>query len=235
MIRDDDLLLYHYRELDGAERARISAALGEQPELARRLHALVARLDALAAPPEVPVPEHTQRRWQAALERAATATPALPATRPALLQQRWQLAAAAAVGVALLLGIQQLMAPVQLPENDLAAAPGFAGAEVSAYEQGLKFHLASTERRLANLGEASPEDRARLIETIIGQNRVYALAAERAGEPQLARVLRAFTPVLENLAKDDSEATASGIAQLGFELRVMQARLGPGAKPSNTL
>ena len=28
MITDEDLLLYHYRELDAAERARIGAALG---------------------------------------------------------------------------------------------------------------------------------------------------------------------------------------------------------------
>jgi anti-sigma factor RsiW len=57
MISDDDLLLYYYRDgLDAAERARIGAALAEQPEVSRRLHTLVARLDAVAAMPEVPVP-----------------------------------------------------------------------------------------------------------------------------------------------------------------------------------
>ena len=72
MITDDELLLYHYRDgLEAAERARIGAALSEQPELAQRLQALVSRLDAAAALPEVPVPELTQRRWQVALERAA--------------------------------------------------------------------------------------------------------------------------------------------------------------------
>jgi hypothetical protein len=74
-----------------------------------------------------------------------------------------------------------------------------------------------------------------LVDTIISQNRMYALAAERAGEPQLARVLRAFTPVLESVADDRSETTASGVAQLSFELRVMQARLGADAKPPTTL
>ena len=72
MITDDDLLLYYYRDgLDAAERARIGAAISNDPELARRLHGLVARLDAAAAMPEVPVPAHTQQRWQAALARAA--------------------------------------------------------------------------------------------------------------------------------------------------------------------
>ena len=57
MISDDELLLYYYRDgLDAAERARIGAALSEQPELAQRMQGLVARLDAAAAMPEVPVP-----------------------------------------------------------------------------------------------------------------------------------------------------------------------------------
>ncbi len=95
-------------------------------------------------------------------------------------------------------------------------------------------HLASTEQQLAGLDSATPEERARLIETIIAQNRIYALAAERAGEPQLARVLRAFAPVLEDLAHDRGDSSAS-IAQLSFELRVMQGRLSAGADtPSST-
>jgi hypothetical protein len=95
----------------------------------------------------------------------------------------------------------------------------------SAYERGLRWHLASTEQRLARLDSAQPDERAQLIESIIEQNRMYALAAERANEPQLARVLRAFTPILENLADERRDASASDIAQLSFELRVMQARL----------
>ena len=236
MISDDDLLLYYYRELDAAERARIGAALSEQPELARRLHGLVARLDAAAAIPEVPVPAHTQQRWRNALERAASETRAAPPSRRFFTQPQWQAAAAAVVVVALIFGIQKVMqpSPDQITDNPVAAATTSRG-DASAYEHGLKWHLASTERRLASLGDATPEERARLVEAIIGQNRIYALAAERAGEPQLARVLRAFTPILESVADGRGESTSSGIAQLSFELRVMQARLGADAAPSNTL
>jgi hypothetical protein len=238
MISDDDLLLYYYRELDAAERARIGAALSEQPELSQRLHRLVARLDAAAAVPEVPVPADAQRRWQSALERAAIETPAAPKRR-VFTQLRWQAAAAAVVVVALTLSIQTVMqpSPNQTAENVEAGSPQGPNnmGDASAYENGLKWHLASTERRLASLGDATPDERARLIEAIIGQNRIYALAAERAGEPQLARVLRAFTPVLESAADGRSES-ASSIAQLNFELRVMQARLGAdAAAPSNVL
>jgi hypothetical protein len=236
MITDDDLLLYYYRELDAAERARIGAALSAQPELAQRLHRLVARLDAVAAQPEVPVPPQFQQRWQAALDVAATRTRAAPERRRSFNYTGW-LAIAATLVIALVVSFQvirpgpnlQAEAPVPAPTGE----PG--PAEPSAYEHGLKFHLASTERRLANLEAATPEERAKLIETIIGQNRIYALAAERAGEPQLARVLRAFTPVLEDVASGRAQSTEGSLAQLGFELRVMQARLGAEAQAQTTL
>jgi hypothetical protein len=247
MITDDDLLLYHYRDgLEPTERARIGAALAEQPELAQRLHRLVARLDALAAMPEVPVPAQTRQRWQAALDRAVAGgrPAATPQPRRAFT---WQFAAAAAVLVVALAAVLRLWQPAteapmtaSTPPESPVAPDAPAGAEVTAYEKGLKFHLADTERQLVNLEQATPEERARLVDTIISQNRLYALAAERAGEPQLARVLRAFTPVLEEVAQGKGESkgevSQDSLAQLSFEMRVMQARLGADARsPSNIL
>jgi len=241
MISDDDLLLYYYRDgLDASERARIGAALSEQPELAQRLQRLVARLDAAAALPEVPVPAQVQQRWREALAGATSETRVVPPSRRFFAEPRWQAAAATVAVVALIFGIQKAMqpSPNQTPDNAVTASTQGATStdEASAYEHGLKWHLASTERRLASLGDATPGERARLIETIIGQNRIYALAAERAGEPQLARVLRAFTPILESAADGRGESSASSVAQLSFELRVMQARLSAdAAAPTNTL
>jgi hypothetical protein len=241
MINDDELLLYYYRDgLDAAERARIGAALAEQPELAQRLHRLVARLDAAAALPEVPVPAQTLQRWQAALDAAANEKKrAAPERRRPSIPPRWQLAAAAVVVAALSVVFLQMRQapPVQVVGNPAIEPPPAATGEgeATAYEHGLRFHLASTERRLANLGNASPEERARLIDAIIGQNRIYALAAERAGEPQLARVLRAFTPILQDVAHGRSGSTEGDLAQLSFELRIMQARLAAEAQPSRTL
>ena len=60
---------------------------------------------------------------------------------------------------------------------------------------------------------------------------MYALAADRANEPDLARVLRAFTPLLETLATERRDADASDIDQLNFELRVVRARLQATAEP----
>src|SRR4029079_14873793 len=129
-----------------------------------------------------------------------------------------QLAAAAAAVVALVVAFQVMRAPSAVNDPPVVANPGPAGDETgSAYEHGLKFHLASTERQLTNMGSATPEERARIIEVIMGQNRLYALAAERAGEPHLARVRRAFNPILEDLAKGRSESTDADVSQLSFE------------------
>ncbi|MEJ0085747.1 MAG: hypothetical protein WDO72_08700 [Pseudomonadota bacterium] len=232
MISDDDLLLYYYRDgLEPDERTRIGAALAEQPELAQRLHRLISRLDASAAIPEVPVPAETLARWRAALDQAATSQTARASReirRPAS-NVRW-LAAAAVVLVAIVSVFQFTREPA--PERTAAittpnAQPATGEANASAYERGLKSHLARTEQQLASLENATPEDRKRLIETIVEQNRIYALAAERANEPQLARVLRAFSPVLESLKQPDGKADAS-VAQLAFEFRVMQSRLAAG-------
>jgi len=179
------------------------------------------------------------------LEHVAQANEVVSAARAPrrFLELRWPAAAAATLAiVALTLIVQVAMRspPEQTAEVAVPVVPAADQGDASAYERGLKFHLASTEQQLAGLDSAKPEDRARLVETIIAQNRMYALAAERAGEPQLARVLRAFAPILESLAHDGGESSASSVARLSFELRVMQGRLGAEAgasprTPSTTL
>jgi hypothetical protein len=231
MISDNDLLLYYYRDgLDAVERERIATALSEQPELAVRLHRLVARLDAAVMTPDVPVPEQVQQRWQAALDQAA-AGPTLASEKPrrqGYSISRWSFIAAAAAGVLLIVSLTVTLQSSRDGIVDSGSPTQIASTatdDSSAYERGLRLHLASTEVQLSNLDNASDEERARLIETITAQNRLYAIAAERANEPQLARVLRAFTPVLERLAVDRNDETSDEVAQLTFEMNVIQARL----------
>jgi hypothetical protein len=226
MISDDDLILYYYRDgLPPADRARVAAALADQPELAQRFHSLTRRLDAAAAAaaPESTVPMKFQRRWAAALEEKAKETPEARTRRRHQMFFNYAPWYAAVAGVFVVL----LVLPHLLGRVPATSPPTAATSSTSAYERGLASHLASTEQQLASLESATPEERQRLVDTIIEQNRVYALAAERAGEPQLARVLRAFSPVLESVARGDQDTSAS-VAQLAFELRVMQDRLATG-------
>jgi hypothetical protein len=246
MISDDDLLLYYYRDgLDAAERARIGAALSEQPEIAQRLHRLIGRLDEVAALPEVPVPAYVRQRWQVALERAAVqgdASRVVAAGRRYFTHLRWPAAAAAAVAVLALAGILSipLMMRPSLNRPTATALPASTQAvpsmdDASAYKRRLRWHLANTEQRLASLDSVTPDEANRLIETIIAQNEMYALAAERAHDPRLARVLRAFAPILESLWHDGKESSESSIAQLNFELRAMQARLSAETDTPSTV
>lgn len=232
MITDNELLLYYYRDgLDAADRQRIAKALSDDAELAARLHRLVARLDAVAMTPDVPVPAHVEERWQAALSRAAAEeeTAGDEPRSEGFARFRWQLIAAAVIGLAAIVSVRVAMhsAPEGLTEegSNGQVAANVEASESSAYQRGLRVHLASTERQLEELDTASDDERAKLIETIIAQNRLYAVAAERANEPQLARVLRAFTPVLERLADESGDEKADDLAQLTFEMNVMQARL----------
>jgi hypothetical protein len=183
----------------------------------------------------VPVPAHIQQRFRDALGRAARGAHTPEASRPYFRRPMWQMAAAATIAAFGVMLWQSLRSTPPAAPETTAATHQTTDDGASAYEHGLRFHLASTERQIADLGSATPEQRARMIEVIMGQNRLYALAAERAGEPQLARVLRAFNPILEDVANGRSESTAADLSQLSFELRVMQARLGADAAPSNTL
>jgi len=180
------------------------------------------------AAPETAVPMKFQRRWAAALEEKAAETPTARSARRHKLFFNYAPWYAAAAGVFIVL----LALPHMLGRMPATPTPPVAMTNTSAYERGLASHLANTEQQLASLESATPEERRRLVDTIVEQNRVYALAAERAGEPQLARVLRAFSPVLESVARGDQDTSAS-VAQLAFELRVMQGRLATGKASSS--
>jgi hypothetical protein len=230
MISDNDLLLYHYGDgLDAGERDRIAVALKSQPALLARLQALVQQLDAAAATPELPVPMHIQQRWRTAIERAPGESDAHGGSRAWIFS--WRPVAVAAVLIVLVtLGVQLAINTPRVDEPRVAdqksAVPQATErvAMPANEEGGVRWHLASTQHQLSDLQQATGDERAVLITTVIAQNQLYALAAERAGDLRLARALRSFTPILEALSDDGGDPSGS-LEQLNFELRVMQARL----------
>jgi hypothetical protein len=98
-----------------------------------------------------------------------------------------------------------------------------------AFTRGLQVHLRDSQELLANMDDA--DDTTLLVLSIIEQNRLFESVADKNNAPRLARVLRAFEPILlqlaaTDIAPEDAEALR---AQLSFELNVMLTKLARDA------
>ncbi len=170
-------------------------------------------------------PAHVVEQWHDAIDEAA----ALERGRQA--QRRWHPGSffwGVAVTAALALGIGigfvlDREAPVQQP--GMAQLPSGTPAVPVAFTRGLALHLRDSREQLAGIDDHA--DRTMLVLRIIEQNRMFEIAAEHNNAPKLARVLRAFEPILlqlaaNDLAPEDAEALR---AQLAFELNVLLTKL----------
>lgn len=99
--------------------------------------------------------------------------------------------------------------------------------ESGAFARGMQVHLRDTQQNIAALSGNSREDRTLLVMRIIQQNRLFESAAEQNDAAGLARVLRAFEPILLRLAADDiaPEDADALRRKLAFELNVMLTKL----------
>jgi hypothetical protein len=88
-------------------------------------------------------------------------------------------------------------------------------------------HFQDSRRQLAALPATENGERSELILELVAQNRLFERAAEQSDAQDLARVLRAFEPVLLRLIEEDLPATemAALRSQLGFELNIMLTKL----------
>jgi hypothetical protein len=105
-----------------------------------------------------------------------------------------------------------------------AAIPG-------AFTRGVQVHFRDTFQELSSLPAESAADRSMLALQIIEKNRFFERAAIQNNSQSLARVLRAFEPVLLQLAAEDisPEDAAALQAQLVFELNVLLTKLSRDA------
>ncbi len=177
-------------------------------------------------------PRHLVEQWHSAIDEAA----ALERGRQA--ERRWHpgsffwgvaVTAALAIGI----GIGVLLSG---DNGSISPAPVVAGTAPeaavtpAAFTRGLAVHLRDSRQQLQNIDDA---DRTMLVLQIIEQNRMFENAAENNNAPKLARVLRAFEPILLQLAADDiaPEDAEALRAQLAFELNVMLTKLA--SRPSD--
>jgi hypothetical protein len=228
-MNDDLLILYYYDDgLSERERRRVAAALAADPGLADRYATLCADLGRLTDAEPVALPADVRRRLHASIDRLArpaVAAPEAPARRFAFLPFAWGAAIAAALTIGIAIGV-------------FVRDPGPPAATIAGdpFLRGMQVYLADTRRDIAALPSGTPADRQRLILQIVDQNRLFERAAERNDARDLARVLRAFEPVLlrlatEDLAPEDAEALR---AQLAFELGVMLTKLARDPSKEST-
>ena len=228
-MNDEKLTLYYYDDgLSDAERREVKAALDADAELRARYESLCRELDALKPAETGAAPADMVARFHDTIHRAAKLdaqrTPERDQGRGFhFLSFAWGGAVAAVLVAGIAIGVyiasDDVAAPVDVPVATTTSSGSFA--------RGLKVHLAESNNNIAAMPIDTAAERTLLIRHIVQQNRIFELAAEQNGSDNLARVLRAFEPILvelarEDLAPEDAEALRS---QLMFELNVVLTKL----------
>ena len=227
-MNDDTLTLYYYGDgLSNTERREVESALASDELLKKRYEALCRDLDEFSDAPTVQPPADMVARFHGTIERAAR----LERGRRPDRERRfhwpsfaWGSAIAATLAIGI--GIGYFLQPGTDPVVPTVADTG-------AFSRGLQAHLQQSRYDLASLPVESDAERQMLIMHIVQQNRLFERAAEDNRSDDLARLLRAFEPILLRLAADDitPEEAAELQAQLAFELNVTLTKLS--RKPSN--
>jgi anti-sigma factor RsiW len=242
-ISDEDLVLYHYRDgLDAAALAAIAAALDASGELRARYASIertLARVDALPEPE--PDRDFNARLWRQLEPRLR---PRVTAERTSWRErvQAWlsppRLAfAGAACALALAVGLGFYAGRRSVPETQVAStqADTAAARVLDAY---VAAHLRTTEGVLMTASNSDSttllDSNRELAASLVESNRLYALAAQRAGNTQLADFLRQLEPILISLANQSPSPSiepAQGLrdylrsTDLLFQVRATEARL----------
>lgn len=239
-MNDETLVLYYYGDgLSEEARATVASALENEARVRERYRALRQSLDGLHEPPAARAPADMAARWHGSIARAAAAERARPVPGPRgryLSSFTWAaLAAALAAGI----GIGHYAARYQSSPPSTVEVSGITvhrsdpAAAPAAFHRGLKAHLQRTRQDLARLAPAEGQDQATLILDIVRQNRLFERTAQAHDAGDVARLLRAFEPVLLRLAAEDvsRQDAVELAAKLEFELEVMLTRIQRRASP----
>lgn len=260
----DLILYHYRDGLDAEAIAAIARALEQSPALQQRYAALRATLEAADAQPlPQPDDGFDERLWQRFdtrldAESAAMAAPREPHRRGSAAVRRdaaaprrnWLRPAASALALAAALGLGFFLGrqPAQPPATPLAhevpgaatnAAPGDA-AKLSSrvLDAYVAAHLRETEGVVLTAVNSGNADllagNRELAASLIDSNRLYAQAAQRAGNARLANFLQQLEPLLIELANPTPADPIQGSEGLRdyvdksdvlFQLRAIQARM----------
>jgi hypothetical protein len=220
-MNEEKLILYYYNDgLSDRERREVEAAIHDDAAIAAQYDDLCRQLNDFVENEIPAVPSHTVQRWHDAIDREARLEHGHKQKPTQRSFSGFSFAWGAAIAAALVIGVSLTMTRV----DPVVDAPSVT---TSAFTRGVQVHFRDTYGQLAGLPVDSAADRTELVLQIIEQNRLFERAAEQNDSADLARVLRAFEPILVRLAAEDvtpQEAEALR-AQLAFELNVMLTKL----------
>ena len=182
---------------------------------------------------EIPAPADMRRRWHDSIDRAAQREYAMRPERARsfnFVSFFWGAAVTVALVAGIGIGVFFSGEPTTIPSNSYIVQDASMVNTIApgAFTRGLQVHLRDTQQHIASMPIDTAEDRTLLVLQIIQQNRIFERAAEQNSSDDLARVLRAFEPILLRLAANDiAPADAQALReQLAFELNVMLTKLG---------
>jgi hypothetical protein len=173
-------------------------------------------------------PTHLKQQWHDAIDQAA----ALERGRAPQARERWHpgsffwgMAVSAAVAFGVAIGVFVSDETTDTPPPYIVENATQPDVVPVAFTRGLQQHFRNSQQKLESFDGS--EDTAMLVLRLVEQNRLFETAADQNNAPQLARVLRAFEPILlrlaaTDIAPEDAEALR---AQLSFELNVMLTKL----------
>jgi len=233
-MKDELLTLYYYDDgLTLDERGEIERAMKSDAELRERYDTLCRVLDGLNKTDTAPAPTHLVAQWHDTIDRAAEHEAAAASGPPRLFHLGsffWGTAVAASLAVAVAIGVLLSGEQIEGPDPDdgyVDVTNGTGREEPAAFSRGLLVHFQQSRDQLIDLSPDSNGARADLIMTIIQQNRLFERMAKQNDARDLARVLRAFEPILLRLSSEDisAEDAAALQAQLAFELNIVLTKL----------
>lgn len=227
-MNDDKLTLYYYDDgLTAGERREVEAALESDPALAARYEGLRRQLDGLGVVDDPVAPPHLVARWHDLIDRAAQReTVAVLPPQKSFHFGSFFWGAAVAASLAIGVGIGVFIASDDpVPDGGMVAT--LSPDPANAFSRGLLVHFRDSRDQLSAIEASTNGNRQQLIQNIIEQNRLFVRMAKDNESQDLARVLRAFEPVLLRLASEDVTPAEADqlLAKLQFELTIVLTKL----------
>ena len=194
------------------------------------------RISQLAKREVEALPDDMLHRFHDTIDRAAKLERGRKGDKPGTLHFMsffWGAAVTAALALGVGIGVWIASGPGSTTNTtppliaDVTPDSSNADAVPVAFQRSIQNYLRQSEREISVLPVDAEADRVLLIARIIEQNRWFEKAASQNNSDDLARVLRAFEPILVRLAADDitPEEAEALRAKLSFELNVMLTKL----------